>query len=55
MSGRKWRLDQEKAEKVKEYLVQQGGEEKEVKNTTERWRVKFSDSTFTFLYKRYSL
>ncbi len=48
MSGRKWKLNQEEGEKVKEYLLEQGGEEKEVKNTSEEWRVKFSDSTFTF-------
>jgi len=48
MSGRKWKLNQEEGEEVKEYLLQQGGEEKEVKNTSEKWRIKFSDSTFTF-------
>ncbi len=48
MSGRKWKLNQEEGEKIKEYLLHQGGEEKEVKNTSEKWRIKFSDSTFTF-------
>lgn len=48
MSGRKWKLNQEEGEKVKEYLLHQGGEEREVKNTSEIWRIKFSDSTFTF-------
>lgn len=48
MSGRKWKLNQEEGEKIKEYLLQQGGEEKEVKNISEKWRIKFSDSTFTF-------
>jgi len=51
MSGRKWKLNQEQGEKIKEYLLQQGGEEKEAKHTSEKWRkwrIKFSDSTFTF-------
>ncbi len=48
MSGRKWKLNQEESEKVKEYLLQHGGEEREVKNVSEKWRIRFSDSTFTF-------
>ena len=48
MSGRKWKLNQEEEEKIKEYLLHQGGEEKEAKNISEKWRIKFSDSTFTF-------
>ena len=48
MNGRKWKLNQEEGEKIKECLLQQGGEEKEVKNVSEKWRIKFSDSTFTF-------
>jgi hypothetical protein len=30
MGGRKWRLNQEEGEKIKEYLLQQGGEENKV-------------------------
>jgi len=48
VDGRKWKLNQEKSEKVKEYLLQNGGEEREIKNASEKWRVRFSDSTFTF-------
>jgi len=48
MGGRKWKLNQEESERVKEYLLQHGGEERKIINDSEKWRVKFSDSTFTF-------
>ncbi len=48
MNGRKWKLDEQKAENIREYLLKMGGEEEKVKNISEKWRVRFSDSTFTF-------
>ncbi|MDW8034629.1 MAG: ribonuclease HII, partial [Nitrososphaerota archaeon] len=48
MSGRTWRIQEENAEKVKEYLLAQGGIEERVKGAHEEWRIKFSDSTFTY-------
>lgn len=54
MGGRKWvNLENEEAEKIKEYLLQMGGEERSV-SSSEIWRVKFSDSTFTY-YKKGTL
>ncbi|AKI96639.1 hypothetical protein IX53_01045 [Kosmotoga pacifica] len=55
MRDRKWVISEnEKAEKIKEYLLQMGGEERSVSSPSEIWRVKFSDSTFIY-YKKGTL
>jgi len=47
--GRTWKnIDEEKAKIIKDYLLNNGGEEKELKSVYERWRIRFSDSTFTY-------
>ena len=52
MTGRKWHhVGQKIAQKIKDYLLEQGGSEDEVKNPHEVWRVKFSDSAFTYYMK----
>jgi len=52
MMGRTWRnLDKIKAEEIRKYLLESGGIEDKVKSSYEVWRVKFSDSTFTFYSK----
>lgn len=49
MAGRTWKkLDTGTAEEIRSYLLEQGGDEQEVKNENEAWRIRFSDSTFTF-------
>jgi len=49
MSGRTWKnIENAIAEDIKKYLLGQGGTEQEVKSTHEVWRVRFSDSTFTY-------
>ncbi len=48
MSGRTWRIQKEEAEQVKVYLLEQGGSEEKVTSTHEEWRIRFSDSTFTY-------
>lgn len=55
MSGQTWRnIDASKAEDIKKYLLEKGGVEVEVRSFHEAWRVKFSDSTFTY-YKKGTL
>lgn len=52
MSGKTWRnIELEKEEKIKNYLCEKGGEEESVKSSHEKWRIRFSDSTFTFYTK----
>lgn len=49
MSGHTWKnVDLSIAEKIKAYLLGSGGEEREVKTVVEKWRVRFSDATFTY-------
>ncbi|MDK2864884.1 MAG: hypothetical protein PWP37_1076 [Thermotogota bacterium] len=49
MSGRTWkRVDPSTAEEIKNYLLKNGGYEQEVKSPHEEWRIRFSDSTFTY-------
>lgn len=49
MSGRKWhKIDSDGSEQIKNHLLNMGGEEKRVSSEYELWRIKFSDSTFTF-------
>lgn len=49
MQGRTWKkVDKEKAKKIKFYLLENGGIEREAKGQYEEWRVSFSDSIFTF-------
>jgi len=52
MQGRTWKeIGNSKAEDIKSYLLNNGGVEREVKGTNEVWRIKFSDSTFTYYQK----
>ncbi len=48
MRGKTWELDENKAEQIRIYLLENGGKEQEVKNPYEVWRIRFSDSTFTY-------
>lgn len=51
-SGQKWtEIPEDRARAIKEYLLQEGGEEKEVKGPAESWRVRFSDATITYYQK----
>lgn len=53
--GRSWKFIQNSgARKIKSYLLENGGEEEKVISTYEVWRIKFSDSTFTY-YKNGTL
>lgn len=55
MQGRTWKnIKNSKAEKIKEYLLENGGEDQDVRSEHESWRVKFSDSIFT-CYKKGTL
>ena len=55
MRGRTWKgIDPLTAEEIKDYLLKNGGEEQEVKSPYETWRVRFSNSTFTY-YKSETL
>ena len=54
-SGRTWKnVNPSDAEKIKEYLLNEGGVGEEVKTPYEEWRVRFSDSNFTY-YKKGTL
>jgi len=49
MRGRPWRnIEKSLAQKIKKYLLEQGGIEEKVTSVHEEWRIKFSDSTFTY-------
>ena len=53
--GKTWEnVNSVDAAEIKEYLLKEGGVEKEVKAPHEEWRVRFSDSTFTY-YKKGTL
>lgn len=56
VSNRTWKItEQDKAEKIKEWLLANGGkEDSKITNAHELWRVKFSDATITF-YKKGTL
>lgn len=55
MQGRRWKnVENSIVEKIKSYLLKNGGEEQEIKNPHEEWRIRFSDSTFTY-YKKGTL
>ena len=55
MPGHTWKnIENSISEQIKSYLLDNGGTEGEVKNPHEVWRIKFSDSTFTY-YKTGSL
>jgi len=50
--GRTWKnVDKDKAEEIRKHLLECGGTEEKVKSPHEVWRIKFSDSTFTFYSK----
>ena len=53
--GRTWRnVKSATAEEIRNHLLEHGGIEEEVKSAPEAWRIKFSDSTFTY-YKKGTL
>jgi len=53
--GRTWKnVNSSDAEEIKEYLLKEGEVKEEVKAPYEEWRVRFSDSTFTY-YKKGTL
>lgn len=55
MFGRTWKnVEDSVAEKIKFYLLEHGGEEQEIRNANEKWRIRFLDSTFTY-YKNGTL
>lgn len=55
VSNRTWKIsDQEKADKIKKWLLSNAGKEGEVNNARESWRIKFSDATITY-YKNGTL
>jgi ribonuclease HII len=55
IQGRTWRnIEDSIAEKIKIYLLQNGGVEESVKGPYEAWQIKFSDSTFN-CYKKGSI
>lgn len=52
MLGKTWKnINNDEAEKIKSYLLDNGGVENAVTSSHENWRVKFSDSTFTHYMK----
>jgi len=52
MSGRTWKnVEPMLADKVKKYLMENGGVEQEIKSKYEVWRIRFSDSTFIYYSK----
>ncbi|KUK17721.1 MULTISPECIES: hypothetical protein [Thermococcus] len=55
LNGRTWKgIEPLISDKIKEYLIENGGVEQEVKSPYEEWRIKFFDTTFTY-YKRGTL
>jgi len=53
--GRTWRnVKSATAEEIRTHLLEHGGIEEEVKSAPEAWRIKFSDSSFTY-YKKGTL
>lgn len=55
MSGHTWKnVDSAVAERIRAHLLEKGGEEREVKAVTEKWRIRLSDATFTY-YARSTL
>jgi ribonuclease HII len=49
--GRKWEIPDEgleKVEEIKKWLLEHGGKEIEVKQTYEKWRIKYYDATITY-------
>jgi ribonuclease HII len=52
MLGRTWKnIGDEEQQKIKKYLLDNGGEEVEAKGEHEDWRARFYDSTFTYYTK----
>ena len=52
MYGRSWKnIDSRSAEEIRDYLIKNGGVNREVNSVYELWRVGFSDTTFTYFKK----
>jgi len=52
MKGRTWKnIEKNASEEIKSYLSENGGTSEEVKSLYEEWRIRFSDSTFTYYTK----
>lgn len=55
VSNRKWVIaEQDKSNKIKEWLLSNGGREDKVTSKHEAWRIRYSDATITF-YKKGTL
>lgn len=48
MYGRTWKLNKDKSEEIKSYLLREGGIEESPTNPYELWRVKLKGSTFVY-------
>ncbi len=48
MTGRKWIVNKNKAERIKSLLLTKGGKEEKVNSSYEIWRIKLKDATFTY-------
>lgn len=49
MLGRTWKhVEASVSEEIKACILADGGEEQQVKNVSEKWRIRFSDSTITY-------
>lgn len=48
MTGRKWIVDKNKAEKIRILLLTNGGKEEKINPPYEIWRIKLKDTTFTY-------
>ncbi|HLH45199.1 MAG TPA: hypothetical protein VKV31_00280 [bacterium] len=47
--GQKWKVDSSTAEKIRKQLISQGGsEDKNIKSELEVWRIRLSNTTFTY-------
>jgi len=48
MSGRTWKVQGDKTEEIKKYLIEHGGVEEKVTSVHEEWKIRFSDSVFIY-------
>lgn len=46
--GRKWRVNKNKAEKIKSFLLEKGGKQEKTNNPYEIWRIRLADAVFTY-------
>ncbi|MEO0090001.1 MAG: hypothetical protein ABIK77_01050 [candidate division WOR-3 bacterium] len=48
LTGRKWRVNKNKAEKIKSLLLEKGGKQEKVNSPYEIWRIRLEDAVFTY-------